>query len=99
MTQEPERQRLTETLLIARDSAGHPRVVDLSGITIELVIPAPKAHSGTADLERRLAEAREGLQFYADQAGYKGPGRGKRSAIQEDAGAIARDTLEAIDDK
>lgn len=89
-------------MLIGRDDAGQTRAIDLRGLTIELAIPAPKADGGTADLtrrlaesEQRLAEAREGLEFYADAESYKRKGRGKTN-IENDAGAIARDTIKAI---
>lgn len=102
MTQAPERSHLTQTLLIGRDTSGNPRVIDLNGITIELVVPAPKVEGGIADLQRRLAEtesrlneAREGLEFYSDPASYARKGRGK-SRIENDAGAVATDTLKAI---
>jgi hypothetical protein len=90
-----ERKSLSEVLLIAKDEKGEARVINLSGLTIELVIPAPKADGGTADLKRRLAEAVEGLEFYADPNSYARHGR-NRSKAQEDKGDIARDTLEAI---
>ena len=75
---------MSEVLLIGRDSLGHPRVVDLSSLKIELVVPAPKAHGGSGDPERRLAEARAGLEFYADGG--------------TDEGASARVVLESLDD-
>jgi hypothetical protein len=90
-----ERKSLSEVLLIAKDDTGEARCVNLTGIAIEIVIPAPKAHSGTADLMRRLAEAVEGLEFYADKKGYARRGRGQ-SKVQADGGDVARDTLEAI---
>jgi len=102
MTQAPERHHLLECMLIGRDDTGQPRAIDLRGMTIELVVPAPKADGGTADLQRRLAEteerlneAREGLEFYADRASYARKGRGK-SRVENDAGAVATDTLKAI---
>lgn len=90
-----EPSRLSEVLLIAKDERGEARVINLTDIAIEIVIPAPKADGGTADLKQRLAEAREGLEFYADAKNYAQRGR-NRSKVQEDKGDVARDTLEAI---
>ena len=87
-------QKFSEVLLIAKDESGESRLINLSGVTIEMRIPAPSS-GDVAELERRLAEAREGLQFYADPVTYKRQGRGK-SEIQNDSGDIARDTLTAI---
>ena len=67
---------MSEVLLIGRDSLGHPRVVDLSSLKIELVVPAPKAHGGSGDLERRLAEARAGWSSMRMGERMKGPQRG-----------------------
>jgi hypothetical protein len=90
-----ERKSLSEVLLIAKDEKGEARVINLSGLTIELVIPAPKADGGTADLKRRLAEAVEGLEFYADPKSHAQRGR-NRSKVHADKGDLARDTLAAI---
>lgn len=89
------RVRTTKVLLIAEDEQGVSRCVNLTGLTVDLVIPAPKADGGTADLRRRLAEAVEGLEFYADEKSYARQGR-NRSKVQEDKGDLARDTLAAI---
>jgi hypothetical protein len=90
-------EKLSEVLLIAKDQSGEERVINLIGLAIELIVPAPKASGCTADFERRLAEAREGLEFYADAKNYDRGGR-NQSKAQEDRGDIARDTLEAIAD-
>lgn len=90
-----ERQKLSEVFLIAKDDHGEARCINLSGLKVELVIPAPKADGGTADLKRLLSEAREGLEFYADQAGYARKGR-RKSKIDADGGDVARDTLAAV---
>lgn len=71
-------ERLIEVLLIGRDHSGQPRVIDLSGITIELVVPAPQATGGTSDLARRLQEAHRALEHYA---------------TEDEAGRIAREAL------
>jgi hypothetical protein len=89
------RVRTSEVLLIAKDETGTARCINLTGVTVELVIPAPKADGGTADLKRRLAEAVECIEFYADEKGYARRGRGQ-SKVQADGGGLARDTLAAI---
>jgi len=90
-----ERKSVSKILLIAEDEQGVSRCISLAGMTVELVIHAPKADGGTADLKRRLAEAVEGLEFYADPGSYARQGR-NRSKVQEDKGDVARDTLAAI---
>ena len=90
-----ERKRLSEVMLIAKDENGVARCISLTGVTVELTIPAPKAAGDTSDLKQLLAEAREGLEFYADEKSYARQGR-NRSKVQEDKGDLARDTLAAI---
>jgi hypothetical protein len=90
-----ERKSVSKILLIAEDEQGVSRCISLAGMTVELVIHAPKADGGTADLRRRLTEAVECIEFYADENGYARRGRGK-SKVQADGGDVARDTLAAI---
>jgi hypothetical protein len=94
-----ESTRARKVLLIAEDEQGVSRCISLAGVTVELTIPAPKADGGTADLKRRLAEAVECIEFYADKGGYSGQGRGRSpSKVMQDRGNIARDTLKVIVD-
>lgn len=58
-------QRMSECLLVGRDSQGQPRVVSLSDLTVELV-QAPKAVEDLRTALERLAKAEEALKFYAE---------------------------------
>jgi hypothetical protein len=91
----PDQHRLSEVLLIAKDQSGEARVINLSGLTIELAVPAPEACGEIEEIERRLDEARKGLEFYADAKSYQQQG-GHIPKVLNDGGDIARDTLKAI---
>ena len=91
----PDQHRLSEVLLIAKDQSGEARVINLSGLTIELAVPAPDTNASTAGIEKRLTEALKGLEFYADEKNYQQQGR-QKSIVLNDNGDVARDTLKAI---
>jgi hypothetical protein len=91
----PNNHRLSEVLLIAKDQSGEAQVINLSGLTIELAVPARGSCGEIEEIERRLVEARKGLEFYADAKNYQQQG-GHISEVLNDGGDIARNTLKAF---